>query len=172
MGPMGTYFINGLAGKKLKKEFLAQLFSAGEPDCSGELPLEQRFYSPKGIRKNYTEYDTAPTVKMEGPTIISSSIVETDPTRDYHGNPITENHPYYELSQAMTQFREGITIELPIRTRNLEKFLLEQGKHFTAGFLSRFGQFHQRRLTTQTFWLEKLKYMKEYRVAKMVYGKL
>jgi len=78
-----------------------------------------------------------------GPTIV-------DPSRDIKGNPITKNHPHYDLSKIILNFREGertsmedIINEKDIVNKNeanFEEYFNEKGPHFCVGYLSRFGE--------------------------------
>jgi hypothetical protein len=119
-------------------------------------------YFEKGIAGKKLQKDFNEAISSARLFLKSKSIYSGHYLADSDGNIITEDNPYYELTQAIKLFKEGETTDFTKsnyrKDNELEKYLKEKGKHFVAGYLVNHdsGILHKDPvyLTAQKIWEE------------------
>ncbi len=183
VSPLTYYFVNGLAGNELREKYRDQVLAICCPHrFSDDLPVEQRFHSDINRLgttsiNHSARYETLSSKILGEPTSYSGSTTVTTRTatihtgRDFQGNPLQENHPFYDLHRAIQDFRVGENEQLSIKS-NIEQHFLDKSRHYLAGFLSRFGEICPQQKTPWEFWLKKKKHREEYEAARKAWKNL
>ncbi|MBT4376860.1 hypothetical protein HOD29_05805 [archaeon] len=159
MSARTKYFLFGIAGHKLKYDFsemIHNIHSHSHSQYRDETADKSNdFYSKKGdsgmeiipgapIYKTGVDRFFGLSSGRENSIGVGLNHVTINPRRDVNGEPIKENHPYFELSKAMTNFQIGSETKYKKEygewnIKKISSDLKNKGKHFTAGYLTKFG---------------------------------